>query len=50
MLSGYGERFNPNYLGNGVRKLIDAVQIYVAVSITQLRETHARCHPRGKLP
>ncbi|HRE07402.1 MAG TPA: site-specific tyrosine recombinase XerC [Opitutaceae bacterium] len=27
---------------------LDTTQIYTAVSITQLRETHARCHPRGK--
>jgi len=88
-LSGYGLRFNPNYLGNWVRKTIDAAQlgktgschlfrhacathllengadlrmiqellgharldttqIYTAVSITQLREVHARCHPRGQ--
>jgi len=87
-LSGYGLRFNPNYLGNWVRRVIDAAQlgktgschlfrhacathllengadlrtiqellgharldttqIYTAVSITQLREVHARCHPRG---
>lgn len=26
---------------------LDTTQIYTAVSITQLRETHARCHPRG---
>lgn len=88
-LSGYGRRFNPNYLGNWVRKTIDAAQlghtgschllrhacathllengadlrliqellgharldttqIYTAVSLTQLREVHARCHPRGQ--
>ncbi len=87
-LSGYGGRLNPNYLGNWVRRTIDAAQIgktgschlfrhacathllengadlrtiqellgharldttqiYTAISITQLRETHARCHPRG---
>jgi len=28
---------------------LDTTQIYTAVSITQLRETHARCHPRGKV-
>jgi len=27
---------------------LDTTQIYTAVSITQLRETHARCYPRGK--
>ena len=27
---------------------LDSTQIYTAVSITQLRETHARCHPRGR--
>jgi len=89
-LSGYGLRFNPNYLGNWVRRTIDAAQlgktgschllrhacathllengadlrtiqellgharldttqIYTAVSITQLRETHARCHPHGQV-
>jgi integrase/recombinase XerD len=88
-LSGYGGRLNPNYLGNWVRKTIDAAaldktgschlfrracathllengadlrmiqellgharldstQIYTAVSITQLREVHARGHPRGQ--
>jgi integrase/recombinase XerD len=26
---------------------LDTTQIYTAVSITQLREVHARCHPRG---
>jgi integrase/recombinase XerD len=87
-LSGYGGRLNPNYLGNWVRKAIDAAQLgktgschllrhacathllengadlrtiqellgharldttqlYTAVSIAQLREVHARCHPRG---
>lgn len=87
-LSGYGERFNPNYLGNWVRKTIEAAgvgklgschllrhacathllengadlrmiqellgharldttQLYTAVSIAQLREVHARCHPRA---
>ena len=89
-LSGYGLRLNPNYLGNWVRKTIDAAglaqhgschllrhacathlldngadlraiqellgharldttQIYTHVSITQLREVHARCHPRGRI-
>jgi len=88
-LSGYGGRMNPNYLGNWVRKTIDAArldktgschlfrhacathllengadirfiqqllgharldttQIYTAVTITQLREVHARCHPHGQ--
>ncbi len=88
-LSGYGGRLNPNYLGNWVRRTIDAAkigktgschlfrhacathllengadlrmiqellgharldttQIYTAVSIAQLREVHARCHPRGR--
>jgi len=27
---------------------LDSTQIYTAVSITHLRETHARCHPRGR--
>ena len=27
---------------------LDSTQIYTAVSITQLREVHARCHPRGQ--
>ena len=27
---------------------LDSTQIYTAVSINQLRETHARCHPRGR--
>jgi integrase/recombinase XerD len=27
---------------------LDTTQIYTAVSITQLREVHARCHPRGR--
>ena len=89
-LSGYGGRLNPNYLGNWVRRVIDAAQIgktgschlfrhacathlhengadlrsiqellgharldttqiYTQVSIAQLRETHARCHPRGQV-
>ena len=89
-LSGYGGRLSPNYLGNWVRRTIDAAQIgktgschlfrhacathllengadlrmiqellgharldttqiYTAVSITQLREVHARCHPRGQV-
>jgi integrase/recombinase XerD len=89
-LSGYGGRMNPNYLGNWVRKTIDAArldktgschlfrhacathllengadirfiqqllgharldttQIYTAVTITQLREVHARCHPHGRV-
>lgn len=88
-LSGYGGRLNPNYLGNWVKKTIDAAQlgktgschlfrhacathllengadirfiqqllgharldttqIYTAVSIIQLREVHARCHPHGQ--
>jgi integrase/recombinase XerD len=88
-LSGYGGRFSPNYLGNWVRRTIDAAgigktgschlfrhacathllengadlrmiqellgharldttQIYTAVSITQLRKVHAKCHPRGQ--
>jgi integrase/recombinase XerD len=29
---------------------LDTTQIYTAVSINQLRETHARCHPRGRTP
>ena len=29
---------------------LDTPQIYTAVSIAQLREVHARCHPRGKNP
>jgi integrase/recombinase XerD len=89
-LSGYGERLTPGYLGNWVRKVIDAAdlgktggchllrhacathlleggadirfiqqllghakldttQIYTAVTITQLREVHARCHPRARV-
>ena len=28
---------------------LDTTQIYTHVSITQLREVHARCHPRGSL-
>jgi len=28
---------------------LDTTQIYTAVSITQLREVHARCHPRGSV-
>jgi integrase/recombinase XerD len=88
-LSGFGERFNPNYVGNWVARVVkasgvgkvgschllrhacathllengadlrsiqellgharlDTTQIYTAVSIAQLRETHARCHPRGQ--
>jgi integrase/recombinase XerD len=27
---------------------LDSTQIYTAVSINQLHETHARCHPRGR--
>ncbi len=27
---------------------LDTTQIYTAVSIAQLREVHARCHPRRK--
>ena len=27
---------------------LDTTQIYTAISITLLRETHARCHPRGQ--
>ncbi len=27
---------------------LDTTQIYTAVSIAQLRETHARCHPRER--
>ena len=27
---------------------LDTTQIYTAVSITQLREVHARCHPHGQ--
>ena len=27
---------------------LDTTQIYTAVSITQLREVHARCHPHGR--
>lgn len=27
---------------------LDTTQIYTAVSIAQLREVHARCHPRGR--
>jgi len=27
---------------------LDSTQIYTAVSISQLRETHARCHPHGR--
>jgi len=26
---------------------LDSTQIYTAVSIAQLREVHARCHPHG---
>ncbi len=26
---------------------LDSTQIYAAVSVTQLRESHAHCHPRG---
>jgi integrase/recombinase XerD len=88
-LSGFGARFNPNYVGNWVARTIkaagvgktgschllrhacathllengadlrsiqellgharlDTTQIYTAVSINQLRETHARCHPHGR--
>jgi len=27
---------------------VDTTQIYTAVSIAQLREVHARCHPHGQ--
>jgi integrase/recombinase XerD len=28
---------------------LDTTQIYTSVSITQLREVHARCHPKGRV-
>jgi len=89
-ISGYGERFNVNHIGNWVRRTIEAsnigrkaschslrhscathmlengadirfiqqllgharldtTQIYTEVSITQLREVHARTHPNARL-
>ena len=88
-LSGYGERLSAGYLGNWVRRVLEAVkidrpgschllrhscathmlengadirfiqqllgharlnttQIYTEVTIHQLREVHARCHPHGR--
>ena len=43
--NGADIRFIQQLLGH---ERLDTTQIYTEVSITQLREVHARCHPRGQ--
>ncbi len=43
--NGADLRTIPKLLGHA---RLDTTQIYTAVSITQLREVHTQCHPRGK--
>ena len=43
--NGADIRFIQQLLGH---ERLDTTQIYTAVSITQLREVHARCHPHGR--
>jgi len=44
--NGADIRFIQQLLGHA---RLDTTQIYTAVTITQLREVHARCHPHGRV-